>query len=85
MAYASETLPSPPEIEPTTYEDVREQIRRRAYELYELRGREDGHDLEDWLQAQSELLPALELELLKAYSEAFIWRSSHHHETECIP
>lgn len=78
MAYASETLPSPPEIELTTYEDVREQIRRRAYELYELRGREDGHDLEDWLQAQSELLPALKLELLKAYSEAFIWRSIHH-------
>ena len=28
---------------------------RRAYQLYELRGRIDGHDLEDWFQAESEL------------------------------
>ena len=27
-------------------------ISRRAHELYESRGREDGHDLEDWLQAE---------------------------------
>ena len=35
--------------------DPQEQIRRRAYELYEERGRNDGHDLEDWLQAESEV------------------------------
>jgi len=35
--------------------DVQEQIRCRAYELYEQRGREDGHDLDDWLQAESEV------------------------------
>jgi len=35
--------------------ELHEQIRRRAYELYEQRGREDGHDVEDWLQAESEL------------------------------
>jgi hypothetical protein len=35
--------------------EVQEQIRRRAYELYEERGRYDGHDLEDWLQAESEM------------------------------
>ena len=29
--------------------DLEEQIRRRAYELYELRGRDDGRDREDWL------------------------------------
>ena len=40
---------------PTTIE-LQEQIRRRAYDIYEQRGREDGHDLEDWLQAESELL-----------------------------
>ena len=40
-----------------------EGIRLRAYELYELRGRENGHDLEDWLRAESELLgPLLKLE-----------------------
>lgn len=35
--------------------DLQEQIRRRAYELYEQRGREDGHELEDWLQAELEV------------------------------
>ena len=34
---------------------VEEQIRRRAYELYESRGREEGHDLEDWLTAEEEI------------------------------
>lgn len=33
-----------------------ELIRERAYELYERRGREDGHDLEDWLEAEAEIL-----------------------------
>ena len=35
--------------------ELEEQIRRRAYELCEQRGREDGHDLDDWLQAESEV------------------------------
>lgn len=30
-------------------------IRSRAYELYEERGRADGHDLEDWLRAEAEI------------------------------
>ena len=30
-------------------------IRERAYELYEMRGREDGHDIDDWLKAELEL------------------------------
>lgn len=32
-----------------------EMIRQRAFELYERRGRENGHDLEDWLRAETEL------------------------------
>jgi len=28
----------------------------RAYELYELRGRDDGRDFDDWLKAESELI-----------------------------
>jgi hypothetical protein len=35
---------------------LEEQIRRRASELYEARGREDGHELDDWLQAEAEIL-----------------------------
>jgi hypothetical protein len=32
-----------------------ESVRSRAYELYEARGRMDGHAGEDWLQAKCEL------------------------------
>ena len=35
--------------------DLQEQIRRRAYGLYEQRGRDGGHELDDWLQAESEV------------------------------
>ena len=35
--------------------DLQEQIRRRAYGLYERRGRDEGHELDDWLQAESEV------------------------------
>ena len=34
--------------------ELQNQIRARAYQLYEQRGREDGHDLDDWLQAEAE-------------------------------
>jgi hypothetical protein len=36
--------------------DLEEQVHRRAFELNEQRGRENGHDLEDWLQAESEFV-----------------------------
>lgn len=35
--------------------DLEQQIRTRAYELYEGRGRTDGHDMDDWLRAESEI------------------------------
>ncbi len=35
--------------------NVEDEIRRRGYELYEQHGREDGHDLEDWLRAEEEV------------------------------
>jgi hypothetical protein len=35
---------------------IEEQIRRRAYELYEARGKQDGQELDDWLQAEAEIL-----------------------------
>ncbi len=34
---------------------MEENIRRRAYQLYEQRGCESGHDIEDWLRAEAEL------------------------------
>jgi len=36
--------------------DTEERIRRRAYEFYEQRGRGDGLALDDWLQAEAEIL-----------------------------
>jgi len=34
---------------------LEENIRCRAYELYQHRGCEGGHDMEHWLQAKAEL------------------------------
>ena len=34
---------------------TKEEIAKRAYELYLARGSEHGHDAEDWAQAESEL------------------------------
>jgi Protein of unknown function (DUF2934) len=31
-------------------------VAQRAYELYEQRGRQEGRDLEDWLNAEQQLL-----------------------------
>jgi hypothetical protein len=42
------TVPDPRQME--------EQIRLRAYALYAARGREHGHDLDDWLKAEAEIL-----------------------------
>jgi hypothetical protein len=35
--------------------ELERQISVRAYELYEARGREDGHEQEDWLRAEEEI------------------------------
>lgn len=35
-------------------EQVREKIRKRAYEFFELRGKENGRDLDDWVKAESQ-------------------------------
>jgi len=40
----------------TKVEAAAEQIRCRAYKLYEERGRRDGHQLEDWLRAEAEII-----------------------------
>jgi Protein of unknown function (DUF2934) len=36
--------------------DVQEQVRLHAYELYEQRENDSGHELDDWLQAEAEVL-----------------------------
>jgi hypothetical protein len=46
---------SPTDGASAPYEPTLEEIRARAYEAYIQRGRVDGFDLEDWLQAEKEL------------------------------
>jgi len=40
--------------------ELQDLISRRAYELYQERGCEDGHECEDWLLAESEILREIE-------------------------
>lgn len=42
---------------------LNERVSCRSYELYEKRGREPGRELEDWLQAESELLRVFPAEM----------------------
>jgi hypothetical protein len=50
---------NPPKKPPSTAtsepQELQHEIRLRAHELYEARGREDGHELEDWLRAEEEI------------------------------
>jgi len=40
-------------VRATNFEEA---IRLRAYSIYEQRGREHGHDLDDWLIAEAEVV-----------------------------
>lgn len=40
-------------------ESVFKDIERRAYQIFEGNGRRNGHDVEDWLKAERELLVPL--------------------------
>ena len=43
-----------------TADDIREKIALRAYELYQDRGGQNGRDIDDWLQAETEVLSEAE-------------------------
>ena len=45
----------PPATVTSKPQELEHQIRLRAHELYEARGREDGHEVEDWLGAEEEI------------------------------
>jgi hypothetical protein len=47
---------------------IEEQIRQRAYVLYEGRGRAEGNALDDWLQAEKEVLALREAKAATASS-----------------
>ena len=41
--------------QPAAQAEQQQKIRIRAYELYQKRGASDGHDVDDWLQAEAEI------------------------------
>jgi len=45
-----------PASDPDSFERLNELIRMRAFELYEQRGRADGFEAQDWLQAEEEVM-----------------------------
>jgi hypothetical protein len=56
MKQGTNKAPKSPHLPPLqSREELQEQVSRRAYELYEARGREDGHDVDDWLRAESDV------------------------------
>ena len=57
VAFAPQASLNTPVMMPNTFPSQETtRIRERAYELYEVGGRKDGHDEQDWLRAEQEIL-----------------------------
>ncbi|HKH98774.1 MAG TPA: DUF2934 domain-containing protein [Candidatus Sulfotelmatobacter sp.] len=67
IAMSPKTLKAPIPIRPPDAE-VEEQIRQRAYQRYEERGRLDGDAIEDWLLAEKEVLSSRQAKAATAAS-----------------
>jgi hypothetical protein len=52
------TMPAPATARTASATLSAQEVAQRAFELYCARGQQDGFDLEDWLQAERELLAA---------------------------
>ena len=52
MRHKRSSTTEPPAL---SLEATEELIRKRAFHYYEQRGRENGHDLEDWFKAEAEI------------------------------
>jgi HSP20 family molecular chaperone IbpA len=63
---ASLLKPCDPEALQGDIQQIQLAIARRAYELFESRNREHGHDWEDWFQAESELLRPVSIAVSEA-------------------
>jgi len=63
-------MPAPAPAKETSIEalPLEERIRRRAYELYVERGNQSGSELDDWLQAEEEVLRSQEQPLAVNWS-----------------
>jgi hypothetical protein len=58
------------ELSAFTKELLQEQIALRAYRLYASRGCLDGFDLQDWLQAEEEVLSQLDHQAVRSSAAA---------------
>ena len=52
-----------------SHANLEEEIRCRAYKLYEARGCEDGHELDDWRRAEAEVAGTAEEEIVGTTEE----------------
>lgn len=52
----SRKAPSSTTVSSSKTPELQLRIQNRAYELYEAEGRQDGRDLDHWLQAEAEIL-----------------------------
>jgi HSP20 family protein len=50
-------------------DEVMKRMEERAFQLFEERGREDGHDLEDWFRAEQELLAPVPITITEKNNE----------------
>jgi Protein of unknown function (DUF2934) len=55
MDIDQDAMKKPPAMETDDAQGLKSQIRQRAFELYQERGQEAGHELDDWLLAEEEL------------------------------
>ncbi|MGE5321348.1 MAG: Hsp20 family protein [Actinomycetota bacterium] len=65
LAHKKKEIPVHPQEPSAFMKEVTElfnRIEKRAYELFEGRGREEGRDLDDWFKAESELFKPVPLE-----------------------
>jgi HSP20 family protein len=52
--------------------DFTQSVAHRAYQFFEQRGREFGHDLEDWFRAETEMTRRVPVELKEAEKELMV-------------
>lgn len=66
LTHKKKDIPVHPKEPSTFLDEVTElfnKIEKRAYDLFEGRGRKDGRDLDDWFNAESELLKPVQIEI----------------------
>jgi HSP20 family protein len=64
-----------PKSLPSFWEEVAQladKLEKRAYDIFEQRGRSDGNDLEDWFKAETELFQPVAIEIIEEANDLHI-------------